>query len=89
MFAKRLGKCYDSRMKKSSRVLYIIAALLVAAQAVVSVLRVVSVFRMNVLPGWANIVFAVVMAVSFIICALPLIFTKKRWIVFRVISINR
>lgn len=74
-------------MKKSSRVLYIIAALLVAAQAVVSVLLVVSVFRMNVLPVWANIAFTVVMAISFIICALPLIFTKKRWLVFRVICI--
>ena len=74
-------------MKKSSGVLYVIGLLFAVAQAVVSVLLVVSVFRMNVLPDWANIIFAFVMAVIFIICALPLVFYRKRWTAFRIICI--
>ena len=48
-------------------------------------LLVVSVLRMNVLPTWAAVVFAITMAVTFIICMLPLAFPKKKWIPFRVI----
>ncbi len=72
-------------MKKSLRVFYTITALFAAVQAVLSVLLVISVFRMNVLPTWAAAVFAVTMAVSFIICILPIVFPKKKWIPFRVI----
>lgn len=74
-------------MSIKKKIYYIIDIILLLAQTVVSVMLIISLFRMDILEAWINWLVVAGLTILLIICALPLFFKKKKFTAWRVIDI--